>query len=873
MPFKKSKKNKSRKKIDIIYLVPHTHYDAVWVFTKEDYLYINIELILKKAVALIEENNYKFLIEQTYLLEKIEERNPFLFEKIKKFIKEKKIEIADGEYLMADTMLPSGETLVREILTGKKYVKNKFKKEVPVMWQADSFGLNAQLPQIYKKCGYKYLAFRRGADKNKPSEFWWQGLDGTRILAHWMPLGYRAGLNLAKLEESYQKLKEAAATNCILMPSGSGVTIPQPETAKTIKNWNKTHQNAKIKIASPSEFFEALEKKVKNLTPQKGLKNRKGELYSGKFSEVFPNVGSSRMWIKQGLRKYENLMLSCERWATLAWLLNHYYPHSELSQCWKKILFGAFHDVAPGTGIDECYEELKQGFSFLETHLSNLFKNSFSIISKNSKGDIVVFNSLSWEVKNWVELKMNFDRGAIKKIKGLKSGTEETEVEILESAKYEDNSLSKVKIGFIATVPAFGYKTFQIIERTPDPPVFRKSERRMKIIGNNIENQFFKIKLDPSTGLIDIFQNNHWLAQGNELILEEEIGDLYYHRQNLKSPLKTESGQGIKYGQFKVENFKIQKSAARTVINLEEDYYSLRWPYRLTKKKKPLLWRHKFISITEKIIIYKDLPRIDFFTKINNRHPQIRIRVKFSTNIHSPTYNCESQFGVVQRPTNQGLLNPEGWKEKPCGIYPCLNWLDYSDKDRGLTIINKGIPANEIKNNDIYLTLLRSVVMLSSDGRTGPPVPVPDAAEFKNYTFSYSALPHSKDWKNANSFKPGMEYNYGLLAVQLTNKNVNRSSKTRPVSKFSFLEIKPGNLILTSFKKAEDSEEIILRFFETKGEKTKGEINLFKEPKQVKLVNLLETEDSKWKKNLERRGKKIKLSVNPFEIITLKIKF
>nr|QNO50844.1 hypothetical protein CMPLHDHG_00009 [Methanosarcinales archaeon ANME-1 ERB6] len=192
---------------DTIYLVPHTHYDAIWVFTKEDYFYINMVAILKEVAELVENTDYKFLIEQTFLLEELEKRYPEVFRKIATSIQRGKIEIADGEYLMADTMLPEGETLIREILLGKRYVKEKFGVDVPVMWQADSFGLNAQLPQIYKKSGYRYVALRRGATKRKPSEFLWEALDGTRILAHWMPLGYRAGLDLTKLDESYEKLK------------------------------------------------------------------------------------------------------------------------------------------------------------------------------------------------------------------------------------------------------------------------------------------------------------------------------------------------------------------------------------------------------------------------------------------------------------------------------------------------------------------------------------------------------------------------------------------------------------------------------------------------------------------------------------------
>ncbi|MFC1918271.1 glycoside hydrolase, partial [Chloroflexota bacterium] len=371
-----------------IYLVPHSHYDAVWAFTKEDYFYINIELILKPAIELMEKKDYKFLIEQVSLLEEIERRNPSLFADIKKNIQKGKIEIANGEYLMSDTMIPMGETLVRQIQFGKQYLKEKFGVDVPVMWGADSFGYNAQLPQIYKKSGYKYFAFRRGANKERPSEFWWQGLDGTKILAHWMPLGYRAGLDFPKLEENFNKLKTHAATTHILMASGSGSIPPQPETSRIVKKWNRTHHDVKMTIATPSEFFQSLEKEAPS------LKIRKGELYSGKYSQVFPSCLSSRMWVKQNLRRYENLILTCEKWATVAWLLGVPYPVDEFNNNWKKVLWGAFHDVAPGTGMDEGYQETRDNFSYLETHLTQILRSFCTVIAHRLQGrdDIIVFN-------------------------------------------------------------------------------------------------------------------------------------------------------------------------------------------------------------------------------------------------------------------------------------------------------------------------------------------------------------------------------------------------------------------------------------------------------------------------------------------------
>lgn len=143
-----------------IYLVPHTHYDVVWAFNKEDYLII-FSSILAKAVKMIKEHGFRFLIEQTYPLEIIEQQNPELFSEIEELVKENKMEISGGEYLMADPMIPGGEVLIREILHGKRYCQERFGVDVPVAWAADGFGLNAQLPQIYWKSGYKWLAFRR----------------------------------------------------------------------------------------------------------------------------------------------------------------------------------------------------------------------------------------------------------------------------------------------------------------------------------------------------------------------------------------------------------------------------------------------------------------------------------------------------------------------------------------------------------------------------------------------------------------------------------------------------------------------------------------------------------------------------------------
>lgn len=845
---------------DIIYLVPHTHYDAYWIFNKEDYLSINVD-ILRKVIEILEKNpDYKFLIEQTYLLKEIEKRDPQLFRKISKFVKENRIEIADGEYLMEDTMLPQEETIVREILFGKKFVKKKFGVDVKVMWQADGFGLNAQLPQIYKKSGYKYVAFRRGSPENKPSEFLWEGLDGTRILAHFMPFGYRAGLYLDKLEDSYRRLKELAATSHILMPSGSGSTMPQEKIFEVVKQWNKKHKSL-IKISTPSEFFINIEKHINELPV------RKGEMYSGKYSQVFPDVASSRIWLKQMFRKMENLLITLEKFSTIYFILSN-EELKELRDYWEKILLVAFHDGITGTGIDEVYERVKKDMQTLENKLILSIRKILNSIVELDKeyedyGDVVVFNPLSWSVKNWVEVDLEFEKGRVRNIAGLKSGEENIDVEIISKKTYDDGSLKYARIGFVANIPALGYKVYRILEEKPKS----KTKDFIAVDGNKIENRFVTLKVDSKNGIIDF-----WLRDrssegrrytGNEIVIEDEVGGLYYHKQNMDIPIKTESGEGIKFGTFKVKKIWIDRSDLRAIVNIETDYFSLRWPYRLTNGIEPKLLRQKTISFKKKIIVYRDIPRIDFVTIVDNKHPRIRLRVRFSTPIKQPEYTCETQFGAVKRKTDQYYADHSGWKEIPSGVYPSLRWIDYSDEKDGITLINRGTPENEVRDGNIYLTLLRSVDVVSYNGEVGPIVPVPDARELKKYTFRYSALLHKGDWKRAKSYKHGYEFNSDLIAFQVPPKKYRQ--------KRSFLEIEPDNVILTALKKAEDSDEVILRFYESEGKETYATIRLFKQPKKVEVVNLLEENDKSVQKEIYLDKNKIKLLMKPFEIVTLRL--
>jgi alpha-mannosidase len=872
-----------------IHIVPHMHYDAVWILNKEDYYFVNIEYILKQALNLIKKSDYKFMLEQTFLLEKIEKDYPHIFSEISNLIKENKIEIAGGQYLLADNMVPNGEVLIKEITEGKKFVKEKLKHDIVVSYGADEFGFNAQWPQILKNCGYKYFIFRRGIHISTPSEFLWEGIDGSQILTHWMPLGYRAGLFLDQLTLSLKQLKKYASTNQILMLSGSGSTPPQPELVDVINEWNrkingkkgKSKNEYKMIMSSPLQYFNYLEKQnVK-------FKIRKGEMYSGKFSAVYPDCTSTRMWLKQGMKEFENSILLLERLDAIAWLINIHDENisDQLHKYWKKILFVAMHDVLPGTGVDEIYNEVRDIF---ENERKSTSRSIFDYLKKissitNFDNDIFIFNPLSWTVTNWVEIILEFNEGEIKGISCLKSGDQIIDIEILDYSLYQDNSIQKINLGCVISVPPLGFKLLDIVKSD------KINGETIIAHGTSFKNKEYEIEVNRENAIITVFRsikNNKKLhyCTGNEIILDEEIGDLYYHRENLKL-LKSETGDGIKYGIFKPEKYEVIHGKLKSHIKFKSKYFALRWPYRFTEKFKPMMYRHDFIDIEKEIIIYKNLNRIDFVTRIYNKHPHSRLRVKFDTQGRAKSYWCGIQFGAIERKTDLYYQKDTGkWFEKPSGVFPSFEWIDYavknnSNKTVGISLLHQGLPSHEIRDGSLYLTLLRSIVLLSSDGIMGPCIPTPDAAETKPYTFRYSILPHENEWSEDLIYQHGSEINMPLISFQIkknnnikkNNSSENNSNKIKALVDFqSFLEISESNVILSTMKLSDDKKGVILRVYEIEGKKTITKIKLAANIKNVKLIDFMENEIQEIK---EIENDTVTIEINPFKIITLKIFF
>ncbi len=794
-----------------VFAVPHTHYDAVWIFTEEEYYHINLEII-KKACELLEKYpEFTFLFEQTHFLEKLKSREPELFEKVKKFVKEGRIEIASGEYLMPDLLLPQEEVIVRELLRGKLWIEKELGVSPRVMWQADSFGLPAQLPQICKKAGYDYIAFRRGCPFLKPSEFIWKALDGSEVIAHSMPLGYRAGLHAEKWEENIKFLSECSATKNLLMPCGSGVTIPNEKWIEKAKNWKKEE---KIIFSTPSRFFSELEKERKKFI-----------VYEGEMleRETFPDTASSRIELKLLTRKLERITFALEELCTVFSLNNE---KNVLKESWEVILFTAFHDVITGTLTDENFERIFEKIKRVLEEGVRAIQKLIEKITKNEESNtpcIAVFNPLPWSIEEWIEAEVILGKEQYSDSLCIICENEKYPAEIIE--KREENEKVFLKIGFVASLPPCGIAAFRVV-----------SENVSAKRAHEIEIEFGEKK-----GYVNIFLGKNLVCKAGEIVVEDEKGDLYAHSSDI-GVIKSESGEGIKYPFFKMLRKERKETKLRKILEEETELYLIRWPYRVELDSNPKILKEKAMRIKKKAVLYKTVPRVDFFVEIDNKFPECRIRTRTVFGEKPTKIICDTQFGRIER--------------RP-GKYPCLRWCNVYAKNN-IAIANTGTCEYEIYNNKFFITFLRSVPFLSK-GDAGPRVYTPLALELGEHSFVYSVyFPESEEDAHIHAW----QINYKPFVITFYGNP--RFEKT------GFLEISPKNIILTAMKNAEDGNGVVIRIYESCGKKSRVKLRLWEKVRRASLCNLLEKE-VKDERKIEINENEIVFEINPFEIVTLRI--
>src|SRR5207302_5983340 len=185
---------------------------------------------------------------------------------VEQMIREGRLEITCGMHAMPDVNIPSGESFIRQVLAGKSWCEQDLGVDVRCGWLLDTFGQHPQIPQLMVKCGFDWNVFQRIGTFDGPTEYWWQGLDGSRLFCHWMRDSYAvlfgAPGNLHEFrkfaETRLRNLKEHARTPHLLAVSGADLAHVQPHVSRLFAEYNRAYDDVEFVISTPAEYFEQI---------------------------------------------------------------------------------------------------------------------------------------------------------------------------------------------------------------------------------------------------------------------------------------------------------------------------------------------------------------------------------------------------------------------------------------------------------------------------------------------------------------------------------------------------------------------------------------------------------------------------------------
>src|SRR5215469_12425799 len=533
--------------------VGNSHIDMAWLWPETETVEV-VRNTFGTALDLMREYpDFKFTASAAQAYVWMEEKYPAIFSEIEQRVKEGRWEIVGGMWVEPDLNMPDGESLVRQILYGKRYFKQRFGVDVNIGWNPDSFGYNAQLPQIYKRSGIDYFVTQKLLWAHEFTTFpyrlfWWQAPEGSRLMTYF-PSDYANAIEPVKMARdsaTYGPLmwKYNGGTNSA--PAGSlqmmylyGVGDhgggPTRVDLDTAVRWQKPDVvYPKLEFSTAASFLDNLSQNENELN----LPTWKGELYF----QYHRGVQTSQAEEKRGNRKSEVALLNAEKLASIGTLFSQPYPQADFDSAWKKVLFNQFHDILPGSGIGINYVDAARKYAEVQRFSGDTITAAMNDLAgrvsfptnpvhlepahPGAMGEIkldvvtgpvglLVFNPLSWTRTGPLEFEVQFPSN-VASISTVTADGKQIPVNVLSN----DTANGRARVQMLAEdVPANGYKLFLLVgssQKLVDVPGAIEHKPILTASETSLESEFLGLQIDPKTGcitsLIDKRTNTEALA-------------------------------------------------------------------------------------------------------------------------------------------------------------------------------------------------------------------------------------------------------------------------------------------------------------------------------------------------------------------------
>jgi alpha-mannosidase len=833
-----------------ISLVGNSHIDTAWVWPWTETVDV-VHRTFSTALQLMPEYpNYIFTQSVALYSSWMQEKYPDVFNEMKTRTQEGRWEPVGGMWVEPDLNMPGGESLVRQLLLGKNFFSKQMGYDVKVGWNPDSFGYNWQIPQIYKRSGIDYFVTQKltwnETNKLPLKLFWWQSPDGSRVLTYF-PGAYDQSTDAVGSASDLAAAARVLPGDKDLMrlygvgDHGGGPTRVmldqaqawmQPDVVYPKTNFTTSlsfFKNVQSTLADPAKApvwtYKTLAQGDAKLpittSDTLTIPVWNDELYL----EFHRGAYTSQARQKHNMRFSEQATLNAEALATLGFLGGSAYPSAELTDAWKKVLFNQFHDLAAGTGTSTVYLDAQRDYDSVYATDASINANALGEIAshadtraKNGETPVFVFNPLAWQRTDLAELTVQLAAPAHNGIEVRDAAGDLMPSQVLDSEPSTSRYHLLVRSD---SVPSLGFKVLYVRDARQSLPT------DLKASATTLENDRVRVDLDPATGCIIhlIDKSTHFdditpNRCGNELQTFVDLPKQY-------------------------DAWNIDADALDQMTPIHEvDSIALveNGPLRAVLRVKRHFGHSTFL---QDITLYAGMDRVDIKNDFDWEETHTLLKAAFPVAAYSQNATYEIPFAAIDRPTTRSNSVDRAKFE-----VPALRWADLGNGTHGLTLLNDSKYGYDAAGNVLRLSLLRS-----------PTYPDPNT-DHGRQQFIYSLYPHAGTWQEALSVRAGYALNAPLLSMQTFSHQGDLGSE------HAFLSIDSPNVVFAAIKKAEDSNDVILRVYESEGKPATAHISLPGIPVSVSEVGMMEDSTIV---SIPLMGNVATLQIKPFEIHTLRI--
>lgn len=767
------------------YVVSNAHFDTQWNWDVQTSINKFLRHTLDRNFLLFElYPSYTFNFEGGIKYKWMKEYYPEKFEIVKDYIRKGRWHVSGSSWDATDPNIPSPESFFRNILLGQEFYKNELGVQSTDIFLPDCFGFGYTLPTIASHCGLigfstQKLQWRHhsfyGNSKVPFNIGIWKGIDGSQIMASLNSQNYVHSWDGQDISNDNDiiGLANGSANKTAYRYYGTGDQGGSPTIKSVISVEKGIKGNGDIQIISATS-----DQLFKDYLPFKN--HPELPVYDGELLMDIHGTGcyTSQAAMKRFNRRNEQLAVTSEKAAVVAnCIAGVSYPSNEIDESWRRFIWHQFHDDLTGTSIPKAYtfswnDELISQSCFADVITSSVGQIAKDMNTNTSGIPVIVFNPLSVLHKGLVRACINLSQGN-KTIRVFDPKGKEV------NAQLTNKKEGKAEIVFSAEVAPVGYAVYDI--RTSD----NEKVGHLKVSANSIENRVYKIVLNSNGDIASLFDKRN----NKELVKNGQTFRLALFTKN----------ESFEWPAWEITKKTIDETPVSIKDNVSISIFE-KGPACASLCVKRSFGSSKFTQYIRLTDGASD-DRVDILNEIDWNTSNALLKAEFPMSVSNPMATYDLGLGFIKRGNNVNN-SYETYAQQ---------WADITgDEGYGISIMNDcKYGWDKPNDNTLRLTLLHTP-------KTREGYSYQDRQDFGHHTFTYSIVGHTDQPQFASVPSKSEELNNPLMAFEATRH------KGTLGREYSFIKLSTSQIMLKAIKKAQNSDNYILRFYETQGKEAKN---------------------------------------------------